>query len=74
MLTLTRNGRTLWVAVATTIVGYLLSVGTPPTQWSYRQWLQALAALAAWGAGKLQSSPLPSNAEAAVTAARKDLP
>jgi len=34
MLTLTRNGRTLWVAVATTIVGYLLSVGTlDETSW-----------------------------------------
>jgi hypothetical protein len=47
------------------LVGYLVSVGVPPTAWDYQQWLQFAATVFAWGVGKLQSSPMPSSNEVA---------
>lgn len=54
-----RNSLGLWLAAVAALVGYLVTAGDPPTQWSYQQWLQAISFVAAWGVGKLQSSPLP---------------
>lgn len=63
MFGLSRDGALLWFLVAAALVGYLLSVGVPPNEWDYKQWLQFGAAFFAWGVGKLQSSPAPSVAE-----------
>lgn len=54
-----RNSLGLWLAALAALVGYLVTAGDPPSEWSYQQYLQAIAFLAAWGVGKLQSSPLP---------------
>ena len=62
---LTRDGAVLWVVALGALAAYLLSVGTPPTDWSYKQWLEFAAACAMWGAGKLQVSPVPSSREVA---------
>ena len=62
---LTRDGLALWVLAASALAAYLLSVGTPPNEWSYQQWIQFAAAAAAWGVGKLQASPQPSSKEVA---------
>lgn len=62
---LTRDGVLLWLLAGGALLGYLLSVGVPPNEWDYKQWLQFLAAGAAWGIGKLQSSPAPSSKEVA---------
>jgi hypothetical protein len=56
---MTRDSLGLWLAAVAALVGYLVTAGDPPTQWTYQQWLQAVAFVAAWGVGKLQSSPLP---------------
>ena len=64
-VTLTRDGVLLWLLAGGALVGYLLSVGVPPTDWDYQQWLQFAAAIAAWGVGKLQASPAPSSKEVA---------
>lgn len=61
--TITRDGALLWLVGVAAMVGYLLSVPEPPTEWDYRQWLNAAAAAALWGIGKLQSSPAPSSKE-----------
>lgn len=60
---LTRDGALLWGMAVAALVGYLVSVGIPPTQWDYPQWLQFLAAVSAWAVGKLQASPAPSTKE-----------
>lgn len=62
---LTRDGALLWVLAGAALVGYLVSVGTAPTTWDYKQWLQFAAAVFAWAIGKLQTSPFPSNGEVA---------
>jgi hypothetical protein len=62
----TRDGALLWCLAAAALVAYLMSVGTPPTQWTYHQWLQFAAAFFAWGTGKLQVSPLPSKEDVVV--------
>jgi hypothetical protein len=59
----TRDGALLWLLTIAALAGYLTSVGTPPTEWTYAQWLQFAAAAAAWGIGKLQASPAPSSKE-----------
>jgi hypothetical protein len=62
---LTRDGLTLWLLAVGALTAYLLSVGTPPQEWTYQQWLQLAAAAAGWGIGKLQASPQPSSGEVA---------
>lgn len=59
----TRDSLLLWGGLLGALIAYLLSVGDPPTQWSYQQWLQFVTAMIAVGIAKLQSSPLPSTAE-----------
>lgn len=59
----TRDSFLLWGGLVGALIAYLLSVGDPPTQWSYQQWLQFATAMIAVGIAKLQSSPLPSTAE-----------
>lgn len=39
-------------------VGYLVTAETPPTAWTYPQWLQAASFVLAWVMGRLSSSPL----------------
>lgn len=51
------------LAILGALVTYLLSVGTPPTDWSYQQWLQFVAAVVATVSGKLATSPLRGRAE-----------
>ena len=63
-MTLTRDGLSLWFMAAGALAAYLLSVGIPPNEWSYQQWIQFIATCSAWGIGKLQASPRPSTKEA----------
>lgn len=60
---ITRDGAVLWFVALGALAAYLLSVGTPPNQWDYKQWVEFAAAVAMWGAGKLQVSPQPSTKE-----------
>lgn len=62
-VTITRDGALLWLLALSAAIAYLSAAATPPTQWGYHEWLQAGAAVAAWGIGKLQVSPAPSSAE-----------
>lgn len=62
---LTRDGALLWLLAVGALVAYLMSVGTAPTEWDYKQWLQFISAAAAWAIGKLQASPAPSSKEVA---------
>jgi hypothetical protein len=62
---LTRDGLSLWLLGAGALVAYLLSVGVPPNEWNYQQWLQFAAAAAGWGIGRQQVSSLPSKQEVA---------
>jgi membrane protein implicated in regulation of membrane protease activity len=55
---ITRDSYVLWVGLAAAILGYLVTAGAPPTEWSYMQWLQAGSVLLAWVSGKLATSPL----------------
>lgn len=59
----TRDSLMLWLALGGAIVAYLISIGTPPTQWDYSQWLQAIFAGMGMALAKLQNSPLPSTRE-----------
>ena len=40
------------------VVGYLVTAKTPPTEWTYNEWLQASMFLLATLTAKLQGSPL----------------
>lgn len=62
-MTITRDGALLWVLAGAAFVGYLVSVGVPPNEWDYKQWLQFASAAFAWLVGKLQASPAPSTKE-----------
>lgn len=59
----TRDSLLLWLALVAAVGAYLLSVGDPPTVWTYQQWLQFVTAMIAVGVAKLQNSPLLSTAE-----------
>lgn len=59
----TRDSLLLWLALLAAVGAYLLSVGEPPTVWTYQQWLQFVTAMIAVGVAKLQTSPLSSTAE-----------
>ena len=61
-MTLTRDGLSLWLLAVAALAAYL-SAAPPPTEWSYQQWIQFVAACAAWAIGKLQASPQPSSKE-----------
>jgi peptidoglycan/LPS O-acetylase OafA/YrhL len=65
-MVLTRDGALLWCVALAALVAYLVSVGTPPTHWTYAQWLQFASAIMVWVVGKLQTSPLPSKEEVVV--------
>jgi len=58
-MTLTRDSMVWFLVLAGSVIGYLVSAKTPPTQWSYNEWLQAVSALIAILSTKLQGSPLP---------------
>jgi hypothetical protein len=47
-----------WLAVVVAIAGYL-ALGDPPTQWDFKEWMQAIVAVGGIVSGKLGSSPLP---------------
>lgn len=53
-----RDSAIWWLAIAGAVVGYLLSVKTPPTQWDYMQWLNAAFFAVSTIAAKLATSPL----------------
>lgn len=53
-----RDSYVLWVGFAAAIVAYLVTAATPPTDWTYMQWLQFASVILAWISGKLASSPL----------------
>ena len=55
----TRDSLVWFVALGAALVAYLLAAEQPPTEWSYREWLQAAAAVFAALSTKLQASPLP---------------
>ena len=52
-----RDSFVLWLGLVVAIVGYLVTAQTPPQDWSYMQWLQALSFALAWVMGKLATSP-----------------
>lgn len=54
-----RDSAVLWVGVGLALVGYLTTAETPPTQWTYNEWLQFASAALACLMTKLQHSPLP---------------
>jgi len=60
----TRDSMTLWIAAGAALVLFLQSADNPPTMWGYGEWLQFAAFVLAWGAGKLQTSPLPGEHDA----------
>lgn len=64
-MTLTRDSLVLWLAVAGTIVGYFAAADSPPTVWTWHEWMQFGVMLIAFIAGKLQTSPLPSKRDVA---------
>ena len=55
---LTRDSIVWTLGLVAAIIGYLVTSATPPTQWTYMQWLQAVAFILAWVMGRLSSSPL----------------
>lgn len=58
----TRDSVVWWLAILGAIATYLGST-TTPTDWDYRQWIQAGAFLVATLSGKLATSPLPHSEE-----------
>ena len=55
---LTRDSIIWTLGFLAAAVGYLVTAQTPPTQWTYMQWLQAVAFILAYVVGRLSSSPL----------------
>lgn len=55
---LTRDSIIWTIGLLAAIAGYLVTAQTPPTQWTYMQWLQAATFILAWVMGRLSSSPL----------------
>jgi hypothetical protein len=55
---ITRDSALLPLAVAGSVLGYLILVGTPPTAWNYVEWLKALAFAVATASAQLGTSPL----------------
>lgn len=54
----------LWaLAALSAAVGYLAADGRTPNEWSYGDWLKAVAAGALWLTGKLSTAPLPHSEE-----------
>ena len=58
---LTRDSIVWTLGFFAAAVGYLVTAQSPPTQWTYMQWLQAAAFILAWVMGRLSSSPLAGN-------------
>lgn len=56
---MTRDSIIWWLAIAGAVLTYL-AAAPPPTQWTYAEWVQALAFVVATISGKLATSPLPS--------------
>lgn len=54
---LSRDSIIWWLAIAGAVITYLLSA-EPPTQWDYKEWLQAISFVVATVSGKLATSPL----------------
>ena len=54
----TRDSLVWLFTLGIAILGYLMSAEKPPTEWNYREWLQAVSAIAAIISAKLQGSPL----------------
>jgi hypothetical protein len=54
----------LWWLVIIAAVGAYLATMPAPTEWTWAQWCQTIAALAATIAGKLSTSPLPGSSDA----------
>lgn len=49
----------MWSLVILAAAGAYLATMPPPTEWTWAQWCQTVAALAGIVAGKLSTSPLP---------------
>lgn len=56
-MTLTRDSLVFYAMAVAAAAGFLATM-PPPTDWSYAQWMQVIAAAALWAIGKLQTSPL----------------
>ena len=56
---LTRDSAVWALAIGGAVVGYLIGAGEPPTEWSYGDWLQALAFLIGTLSGWMKTSPRP---------------
>ena len=54
----TRDSQVWLFTLGAAVIGYLVAAEKPPTDWSYREWLQAAAFLFAALSAKLQGSPL----------------
>ena len=59
MTWLTRDSALLYLTFAGVVIGYFVAAEQTPDDWGFRDWMQFLAMVVAWGVGKLQSSPLP---------------
>jgi len=55
---MTRDSWTLTIIILGAVAAYLAAM-PPPLDWTWTQWMQSVAALAAVIAGKLATSPLP---------------
>ena len=54
----TRDSMVWLFTLGAALIAYLLAADKPPTEWNYREWLQAGAAAFATLSAKLQGSPL----------------
>lgn len=55
----TRDSQVWWLGIAGAVITYLIGAGKPPTEWSYGDWLQALAFLIATVSALNRTSPQP---------------
>lgn len=58
-----RDSAVWGLAIIGALMAYLIGAQVPPTEWTYMQWLQFVAAAVATLSGKLATSPLPHSVE-----------
>lgn len=60
MLNFNRDSIGWWIVIIGAAATYLATM-PPPMAWTWAQWMQTIAAMAATIAGKMATSPLPGN-------------
>lgn len=63
----TRDGFLPWIIFFVGLLAYLITMGKPPTRWSYQEWLLFITAGISIMGAKFQASPLHSSQEKAAT-------